>query len=87
MRLTDLKPEWEHDNTYLVFICPTCARKEDGRGDCWIMIPVKQVEGGPKPWSWNGEKNFEKITITPSIWHHCKTDPHFFITEGEIKLV
>ena len=95
MRLIELKPEWEHNNTYLTFQCPKCERDrvrplKDGSGtyvqpDCWIMIPTKVTVDSPKPWGWNGETDFENVTITPSIWHHCESDPHFFIRDGEIQ--
>lgn len=83
MRLIELKPEWEHAQSYLYFTCPTCPAE---RG-CRIMIPTKVTQHEQKPWNWNGETDFEKVTITPSIWHHCPSDPHFFITDGEVKLV
>ena len=84
MRLIELDPQWEHEN-HLVFNCPTCPRDpEKGRyGNCLIQIPVKPRENG---WDSNGETAFEKLSIMPSIWHHCESDPHFFITEGEIKM-
>lgn len=51
------------------------------------MIPIKgQVDSVlvPISWEWNGETDFDKITLTPSIAHHCASEAHFFITNGEI---
>lgn len=98
MRLIDLSPEWEHENTYLTFRCPKCARDRDEdrpvllaagyakKGDCFIMIPTKVTAENDHAWGWNGETDFEKVTISPSIWHHCDSDPHFFIRNGEIQM-
>jgi hypothetical protein len=87
MKLTDLQPEWEYDNSYMSFNCPTCPRdaSKSRFGNCLIIIPTKVTEHQSHPWGWNGETDFEKCTLTPSIWHHCKTDPHFFIREGAIQ--
>lgn len=94
MKLSDLSPEWvnvsekepdEKVQRYIDFRCPKCPDEpmpdyENMR--CRIMIPVG--EHGTKIWSWNGEVDFEKVTLSPSIWHHCESDPHFFIQNGEI---
>lgn len=91
MRLTDLSPEWEFDHTYLTFNCPKCEHFDSesryAHKNCLIMIPTKQTADGGKPWGWNGETDFEKVTLTPSIFHHCKSEAHFFITDGAIILV
>ena len=84
MSLIDLHPTWResYGTKYLFFDCPRCQRGE-GRypGDgCWINIPVS----GANAWRWNGETDFDKVTLAPSIWHHCKSDPHFFIREGKV---
>jgi hypothetical protein len=81
MRLVELKPEWEYEQSYLYFVCPTCPAEKH----CRIMIPTKITEHEKNPWGWNGETDFDKVTLTPSIWHHCDSDPHFFIRDGAIQ--
>lgn len=80
MRLVDLHPRYE--NEYLIFDCPTCTipNPDPLRCDCGIAIPVGSQ---PNAWKKTGV-DFETLTIHPSIWHHCPSDPHFFITNGEI---
>lgn len=83
MKLTDLNPKWTDgvDGTrYLDFECPALHKVwDDSEMKCTILLPVTN----PGSWQAMGE-NFNELTITPSIWHHCKKDPHFFITNGEI---
>lgn len=93
MRLIELSPEWlqpsEKDTTpniqrYIDFRCPGCPDEPmEGYMElrCRIIIPLTS-DGH---WGWNGEEDFDKLTITPSIWHHCKSDPHFFIRAGQIQ--
>ncbi len=50
-----------------------------------MMIPVEKGSGSTPRWGWNGETDFEKVTLSPSIWHHCKSEAHFFIRGGEIQ--
>lgn len=95
MRLIDLQPEWvggaegEREKMYLEFLCPKCPHPETDplHTECMLMVPVEKGLGqhSPPRWGWNGEIDFEKVTLTPSIYHHCKGDAHFFITDGEIK--
>lgn len=99
MKLKELSPEWVEPSEneprpsvekYLDFRCPKCP-DEPMHGyetmRCRIMIPVTTKREGPgSGWGWNGETDFDKVTLTPSIWHHCKSDPHFFITDGEVKM-
>ena len=96
MRLTELKPEWspKHPNNpnanidrYIDMQCPTCPRDADGDSSCGgMLLPVTLHRSDASAgWGWNGEEDFEKVTLTPSIWHHCKSDPHFFIRDGEIQ--
>ena len=87
MRLKDLKPEWDHDDAYITFQCPKCAVPADAESiydGCVISIPVATGDKKPSVWQWNGEKDFEKVTISPSIFHHCKSEAHFFIRDGSI---
>ena len=91
MRLVELKPEWTENpagNRYLDMQCPTCPRNAEGDSECGgIIIPVGNTHFPQQTWGSNGETDFEKLTVTPSIWHHCKSDPHFFIRDGEIQIV
>lgn len=85
MKLTELNPEWNDDDDgkhhFLNFECPKQHKIwEDSEMKCHINIPVKESSD----WHINGADSFDNLTITPSIWHHCKEDPHFFITNGEI---
>lgn len=95
MRLNDLKPYFEtgpDGQVYLVCYCPKCDRHEgpgvepfpDCGGMCLPIHVAGQEKKGVLSWLWNGERDFDKLTLSPSIWHHCKSDPHFFIREGEI---
>lgn len=84
MKLSELHPQFLENDSHLMFDCPTCPKGDNG-GECGgIAIPIDRVGSHGKCWGWNGEHDFEKVTLTPSIWHHCKSDPHFFIREGEI---
>jgi hypothetical protein len=91
MKLTELKPQWREGATpekrYIEFLCPTCPHPETSplHAECVIILPIEHTMSPGKPrWGWNGETDFEKLTLTPSIWHHCKTNPHFWVRDGEI---
>ena len=88
MKLAELKPEFVEGNTHLIFSCPKCPYDESQSryANCLISIPIKVTEHETHPWGWNGETDFDKVTLTPSIWHHCKSDPHFFIRDGRIEM-
>lgn len=74
MKLSELNPVLDLDDDgqggYLTLDCPHC------KGPGHICIKIAR---GPKPdatrvWGWNGETDFEKLTIEPSInyanhWH------------------
>lgn len=91
IRLADLQPEWEHENSYLSFVCPTCPPGNTRLSSCFLMLPIHphgDAElGSERGWKWNGAQDFEKVSLTPSVLHHCATKPHFYITDGAIKLV
>jgi hypothetical protein len=92
MRLTDLDPELESDRhegkDYLIFLCPVCPKGESRFGSCLIMIPVSAEHTPGEAWGMMGDtKTFKDLTLTPSVWHHCKSDPHFFVKNGEIELL
>lgn len=83
MEFEELKPEWQKDNNHIIFNCPTCAAEKK----CIIVIPTRVTEHEKNPWNWNGQVDYGKVTLTPSIWHHCESNPHFFITDGKIQMV
>jgi Family of unknown function (DUF6527) len=79
MRLTELHPRWENNGDYLVFDCPKLHEQYDMK--CEIILPVRPEING---WDLDG-RDFATLTISPSIWHHCSENPHFFIRKGEIQ--
>ncbi len=93
MKLSDLNPKWElgekGERHHLSFECPAQHHHrapediDDQRTGmrCQIVLPVWPEWS--QSWKVAGE-DFETLTVTPSIWHHCEKDPHFFITNGEI---
>jgi Family of unknown function (DUF6527) len=83
-KLTELNPQWNDGaivKHYLIFDCPE-KHNNDSDMKCIITLPINTKDG----WKIHGDDNFETLTITPSIWHHCEKEPHFFITKGEIQL-
>lgn len=98
MKLIELNPIWVENGAkdkypsidrYLEFRCPKCPDEpmpgfQEMR--CLLVLPVGKTKDAGN-WGWNGETDFEKVTLTPSIWHHCKNDPHFFIENGSIRMV
>lgn len=85
MRLKDLHPQWNigpNGQKYLEFDCPKCLPQ----GNCILSIPVTpRVNESNAVWDMSGE-DFDTLTISPSVFHHCKSEAHFFIQNGEIKL-
>lgn len=60
----------------LEMTCPTCVVPHP------ITLPFI---GHTYDHGWNASGNdVTDLTLTPSIWHHCESDPHFFITAGAI---
>jgi hypothetical protein len=80
MKLTDLNPHWELDRKYLTFDCPKQHDRHAMR--CVISLPIHT--GTSADWKIESGDTFTNATISPSIWHHCNEDPHFFIRNGEI---
>lgn len=84
MKLTDLHPEWRElppGNKYLYFDCPTCPDRHRE------MIAVDNTHFPNQTWHSAGDADFGRLTIKPSLQQHCGTSPHYFITDGEIKMV
>ncbi len=84
MKLKDLNPKLINDESYLVLNCPKCENHK-------IILPIK----GLNAWKQSGN-NLDDMTLKPSVWHnspkskHYRNDfcsVHFFITNGEIKIV
>lgn len=79
MKLTELDPKLDANETVLVFDCPKCKKHK-------LRIPIE----GKQKWNMTGN-NYHDLTLTPSIAHNaldahgCKS--HFFITDGEIRLL
>lgn len=48
------------------------------------MLDLVNSDGG---WESNKEEDFNKLTVTPSVWLHCESDPHFYINDGKIDLL
>lgn len=100
MRLSSLNPTLEDAGDgamYLEFACPAHgvgymrhAQPEldppfEGFAD---IVRVKIAVGatpGTHVWGWNGEKDFEKLTITPSVDY--KEHWHGHVTDGEVSTV
>lgn len=99
MRLTELEPRWIHENVF-IFLCPHCqkcwlscknvqmkigeqfkhfhaAMEGDPRN---IMVPMNEGHA----WTISG-KDFETMTVTPSIDASPSGDWHGHITNGEIR--
>jgi hypothetical protein len=72
---------------YLEFACPVHgvgAKREGGEFDDTVRVKIAPV-GSSHVWQWNGEKDFEKLTLTPSI--NAVGHWHGFITNGEVTTV
>jgi hypothetical protein len=98
MRLSALNPSIRDAGegaVYLEFACPahgvghmTCAVPEadppfEGFPDVIrIKIATPLEPGSPRVWGWNGERDFEKLTITPSVDYQGHWHGH--VTAGEV---
>jgi uncharacterized protein DUF6527 len=81
---------------YLEFACPVhgvghmlCAQPTadppfDGFPDVVRIkiAPPLDPPQGSHVWGWNGERDFEKLTVKPSVNYHDHW--HGFVTEGEV---
>lgn len=96
MRLSELNPTLEDAGegaAYLEFACPAHgvgamrhAQPEldppfEGFPDV-VRIKIALGPQGSHVWGWNGERDFEKLTITPSVDYHGHW--HGFVTNGEV---
>jgi hypothetical protein len=89
MRLSALNPSLEDAGdgaAYLEFDCPAHgagALREGGFRDAVrIKIATPLDPHTPQVWGWNGERDFEKLTITPSVDY--KEHWHGHVTAGEV---
>lgn len=96
MRLSELQPELKDAGEgacYLMFACPTHGVGHMEHADpTWNppfegfpdIVHIKIAPGCARPgvWGWNGERDFEKLTVTPSIDMHGHW--HGFVTNGEV---
>ena len=91
MRLVDLNPKWaevDGQRAFLNFDCPKCPHPETSElhCECIVSIPFVRYKDYIGPvWDLTGD-NFETLTISPSIFHHCKSEAHFFIRNGNIEM-
>lgn len=89
MRLSELNPALEDASegaAYLEFDCPVhgpVIRHEHFPDR--VRVKIAPGPQGPHVWGWNGERDFEKLTLTPSI--HMFDHWHGFITNGEVSTV
>ena len=93
MRLRDLHPMLEEAGegaAYLEFDCPAHPGAMlhanvppgfEGFPDV-VRIKIATAPQGLRVWGWNGERDFDKMTVTPSInmFDHW----HGFVTNGEV---
>lgn len=88
MRFIDLNPKYAEvkgERTSIVFDAPNCEHEDK----CKIVIPFA---GEGTKWGKVGD-DFESMSLTPSIWFNkgksnpASCDVHFFVTNGEIKIV
>jgi hypothetical protein len=98
MRLSELHPELEDAGegaAYLEFDCPAHpGRMEhadpaadppfEGFPDR-VRVKIAPGPQGTHVWGWNGERDFEKLTLTPSIDMHGHWHGH--VTNGEVTTV
>lgn len=82
--LKELEPSWSVDGC-LIFECPSCGPE----ASCFLGVPtqVPLREGGPV-WGWNGKRDFDKVTLNPSINYDlpgstCKF--HGWVREGVVE--
>lgn len=86
MRLSELNPELATEGcepgvAYLHIDCPHC------RSPHFIVVKIATVQepGSTHVWTWNGETDFEKLTLTPSLKAYGHWHGH--ITNGEVTTV
>lgn len=92
MRLSTLFPVLEDAGDgamYLEFACPAHGVGAKRWGEFADTVRIKiapPLEAKhPHVWGWNGETDFEKLTLTPSVDYHEHWHGH--ITAGEVTSV
>ena len=94
MRLSTLEPVLDvtgEGRARLSFACPVHgvgAMRSDGEFPDRVDIPIATPLEGPPlvhSWRWNGETDFEKLTIAPSV--HYFEHWHGHVTAGEVSTV
>jgi hypothetical protein len=83
VRLAELNPQLDQeapspDVAYLSFDCPHCR----GPGYITVKIAKTPAPGADRVWTWNGQTDVEKLTLTPSL--NFAGHWHGFITNGEV---
>lgn len=84
MRLAELNPRFDSDETdpevgWLFFDCPHC------RASGLVGVKFALQPAGARVWGWNGARDAETITLTPSL--NLAGHWHGFVTAGEITTV
>ena len=98
MRLSALNPSLDDAGdgaAYLEFACPTHGVGHMDHADpaadppfegfpdvIRIKIAMPLDHQTPRVWGWNGEKDFEKLTIKPSVRYDRHWHGH--VTDGEV---
>lgn len=89
MRLSALNPSLDDAGdgaVYLEFDCPAhgpgAIRNDEFRDSVRIKIATPLESQYPHVWGWNGERDFEKLTITPSVDYMGHWHGH--VTNGEV---
>ncbi len=98
MRLSALNPTLEDAGdgaAYLEFACPTHGVGHMSHADSTqnppfegfpdrVRIKIAPPLGSQHPhvWGWNGERDFEKLSISPSVNYYDHW--HGFVTNGEV---
>jgi hypothetical protein len=90
VRLSELQPELEdagEGTAWLEFACPAHGVGATRSGGDFpdtvrVKIATPLESQHPHVWGWNGEKDFEKLTLTPSIDYNGHWHGH--VTNGEV---
>lgn len=85
MRLSELNPKFYMQGAYewLDFECPRCKGQPVPENMLQHTIQIPVDPSHPKKWDMTG-RDFEKITVSPSILDIGRCGVHFFIRNGGI---